>query len=80
MGDITYCNHHGCKNFSCARHPSHLNKGDMASFSMFTDCSNYQQFLKELAEQEERDVWAEAKRDMYRLDDNEDTLKYRGGY
>jgi hypothetical protein len=52
----------------------------MVSIAAFPECEQYQKFLKDLARQEEEDAWAEARRDMYKLDDNEDSLKYRGGY
>ena len=77
MADITYCSNYGCENEACERNACHLKEGERRSFAGFPDCPHYKKFLKELAEQERRDAEAEAKRDMYRLDDCEDCLAYR---
>jgi hypothetical protein len=76
--DITYCNHIGCENRECERHQCNLKPGEVVSLARFSDCEHYQRFMRELAKQDEADAWAEAKRDMYSLDDNEGSLSYRG--
>lgn len=77
MADITYCSNYGCENKYCERNSCHVADGKIRSIASFPDCPHYKKFLKELAEQDKRDAEAEAKRDMYKLDDNEDSLAYR---
>lgn len=76
--DITYCTNYDCKNNDCERNVSHLEVGEVRSFCGFPECKFYKEFLAELRRKDEEEAIAEAKRDMYKLDDNEGTLKYKG--
>lgn len=80
MMDISYCTYNGCRNEACPRNAVHVPTGEQVSFSVFTDCDYYKKFLIELAKQEEKEAIEEARREAYRLDDDEDTLQYRHGF
>ena len=69
--DITFCAN-TCSNEKCFRHPSNITeKGIPHSFAELKNTPYCP--LKDI-----EDAIEEARREMYRLDDNEDTLKWKG--
>lgn len=78
MADITYCEYSRCENTACARNKANAPFHTHLSIGSFHECEHFKKYLKELAEKEEQDAIEEARREAMRLDDNEDTLAYRG--
>ena len=76
--DISYCSFVGCVNCECMRHQSNLKAGDIVSVTSFPECEYYKAMLRKVAEQDKQDAINEALREAHRLDDNEDTLAYKG--
>lgn len=76
--DISYCSYTGCVNTECMRHQCTLKAGDIVSVTSFPECSYYKKMLKEVAERDIQDATEEARREAMRLDENEDTLKWKG--
>ena len=76
--DISYCNFVDCVNQECMRHQCTLKPGDIVSVTSFPNCEYYKARLRKLAEQDKQDAINEARREAMRLDDNEDTLKWKG--
>jgi len=74
MADITYCANYLCENKECQRNACHLQDALPHSFCAFPECEHYKAYLKAL----EKEYEDEARREAMRLDDFEDTYKYRG--
>ena len=78
--DISYCSYTGCVNTECMRHQCTLKAGDIVSVTSFPECEYYKAMLRKVAEQDKQDAINEALREAHRLDDNEDTLAYKGRF
>ena len=79
--DITYCSNEHCTNTKCERHPMNINlKYVHHSYAMFTECEYWKnsKHCKETLEKELNEAYEEARREGMKLDDNEDTLKWKG--
>ena len=75
--DITYCSNYGCINKACIRHTENApDNGKPMSICSFRDCEFYKKYLAELAEKERQEAIEEARRESYKLEDNDDSLKY----
>lgn len=73
--DITFCPYANCDQKNCFRHPDNITEPKLPhSFACFNDCPHFEGYQKEI----QREFEEEARREAMRLDDNEDTYKYRG--
>ena len=73
--DITFCLYANCDQKNCFRHRANITEPNIPhSFSCFPECPYFVGYQKEI----QREFEEEARREAMRLDDNEDTLKWKG--
>lgn len=78
MPDITYCCYSECKNKACVRNLANAPFNTHLSLGNSPKCDYFKEYLAELARKERQEAIEEARREAMKLDDNEDTLKWKG--